>query len=142
MALGGCFCGQIRMEYNSPPPTSALCHCTDCRKLTGSPYTYNFVVKTTDLKIFGSPKGVAKTSDSRNAIKNFFCSDCGTSLFGHKVKSDGQPEETTIIRAGIFDDINFLNEMKPQLEIYTERRLEWLSPIEGVTQVVGMFEGS
>jgi hypothetical protein len=54
-----------------------LCHCFDCRKLTGTLYTYNFVVKIADLKITGSPKEVAKTSDSGNHIKNYFCSDCG-----------------------------------------------------------------
>jgi hypothetical protein len=54
-----------------------LCHCLDCRKLTGSLYTYNFVVKWTDLKITGSPKEVPKIADSGKHIKNYFCGDCG-----------------------------------------------------------------
>jgi len=139
MAVGGCFCGKVRIEYNGQPLTSALCHCHDCRKLTGSPYTYNFVVKSADLEISGSPKEVAKTSDSGNHIKNYFCSDCGTPLFGRKIKSDREPDEITIVRAGIFDDIGILNERKPEAEIYTDRRLEWVSPVEGAAQVSGMY---
>ncbi|KAB8202546.1 hypothetical protein BDV34DRAFT_215348 [Aspergillus parasiticus] len=55
----------------------ALCHCYDCRKLTGTLFTYSFVVHKADLKITGNPKEVAKRADSGNHIKNYFCSDCG-----------------------------------------------------------------
>ncbi|KAB8221957.1 hypothetical protein BDV33DRAFT_229847 [Aspergillus novoparasiticus] len=77
MVVGGCFCGNIRVEYNGEPIISALCHCYDCRKLTGTLFTYSFVVHKADLKITGSPKEVAKRADSGNHIKNYFCSDCG-----------------------------------------------------------------
>lgn len=62
----------------------------------------------------------------------------GTSLFGRKMKADGDPAEITIVRAGIFDD-QFLNEWKPQAEIFTDRRLAWVNPIEGADQVCGML---
>lgn len=98
MAVGDCFCGRVRVEFSGqpiksvsiPPPgrrlftalilflsQQGLCHCSDCRKLTGAPYSYSFVVKTADLEVTGSPKAVAKTADSGNHIKNYFCPDCG-----------------------------------------------------------------
>ncbi|PWY88676.1 hypothetical protein BO94DRAFT_623756 [Aspergillus sclerotioniger CBS 115572] len=138
MAVGGCFCGKIRIEYTGQPLMSALCHCLDCRKLTGSPYTYSYVVKSAELNVTGKPKEVPKTADSGSDIKNYFCPDCGTPLFGGKVKSDGTPEEVTILRAGIFDDSGILNERKPEAEIYTDRRLAWVEPIEGAAQFSGM----
>lgn len=161
MAVGGCFCGKIRIEYNGQPLTTALCHCDDCRKLTGSPYTYNFVVKSADLVITGSPKEVPKTADSGNQIRNYFCPDCGllpqlfcirrrlltnelgTPLFGWKVtlNTDGSceadPQGVIVIRAGIFDDVGTLNEAKPVAEIYTDRRLKWVCPLEGAQQFGG-----
>ncbi|KAJ5587204.1 uncharacterized protein N7459_002969 [Penicillium hispanicum] len=139
MAVGGCFCGKIRIEYNGPTLTSGLCHCLDCRKLTGSLYTHNYVVKTAGLEVSGSPKEAAKTSDSGNDVRRYFCSDCGSPLFGRKIKPNGDPDEVTIIRAGIFDDIEMLNERKPAAELYTERRLKWVSPIEGAAQFSGML---
>ncbi|KAA8649329.1 GFA family protein [Aspergillus tanneri] len=138
MVVGGCFCGKIRVQYNGQPITSGLCHCSDCRKLSGTLYTYNFVVKSADLKITGSPKEVAKTSDSGNHIKNYFCSDCGTPLYGLRMKSSGVPDEITIVRAGIFDDIGVLNQYKPEAEIYINGRVRWIDSVEGADQFIGM----
>ena len=63
----------------------------------------------------------------------------GTPIFGRKTNSNGDPNEITIIRAGIFDDLHILNEQKPVAEIYTDRRLKWLNPIEGADQFSGML---
>lgn len=63
----------------------------------------------------------------------------GTPLFGRKINSAGEPDETTVVRAGILDDAEKLNEQKPQVEIYTDTRLEWISPIEGASQFKGML---
>jgi len=98
------------------------------------------VVQSTDLEITsGRPREVAKTADSGNRIKNYFCADCGTPLFGWKITSDGERDEVTIVRAGIFDDVGILNGWRPEAEIYTGRRLEWVCPIEGAAQVGGMY---
>jgi len=55
----------------------ALCHCEDCRKLSGSPYTLNFLVKSSELKVIGSPTPVPKVADGGKKYKNYFCPDCG-----------------------------------------------------------------
>ncbi|GES63435.1 copper amine oxidase [Aspergillus terreus] len=115
-----------------------LCHCRDCRKFTGAAYSFAYVAKTADVTVSGSPKAVAKTSDSGKDIRNYFCPDCGTPMFGRKVMPDGKVDEITILRAGIFDD-EVLNEWKPEGELFTDRRLEWVSPLEGVEQYKGML---
>ena len=48
-------------------------------------------------------------------------------------------EDITVVRAGIFDDSRILNEWKPQAELYTDRRVEWVKPVEGAAQVCGML---
>lgn len=63
----------------------------------------------------------------------------GTPLFGRKISSNGDSDEITIVRAGIFDDIRILHERKPETEIYTEKRLKWISPVEGADQFSGML---
>jgi hypothetical protein len=70
------------MTYTYPAFLQGLCHCSDCRKITGSLYSYNFVVKRADLKIIGSPKELAKIADSGTHIKNYFCADCGVYCTG------------------------------------------------------------
>lgn len=63
----------------------------------------------------------------------------GTLLFEQRIKPDGAPNEFTIIQAGIFDDIQLLNEQKPEAELYTDRRLKWVNPIEEADQFSGMM---
>jgi hypothetical protein len=46
------------------------------------------------------------------------------------------------VRAGIFDDLKGMQFGKPQLEIYTVQRLEWVEPIEGCMQFDGMLPSS
>lgn len=62
----------------------------------------------------------------------------GTPLFGRKTNADGGSVETTVVRAGIFDDIQILDDRKPDMEIYTDRRLAWISPLKGTVQFSGM----
>ncbi|KAL4922937.1 GFA family protein [Aspergillus undulatus] len=142
MAVGSCFCGRITVEYTSPPLISGLCHCADCRKLTSALFSYSFIIKTADLKITGTPKETTKGSDSGNVIKNYFCPDCGTQLYGHSIHpSTGIPGETTVVRAGIFD-ISILDQHKPAAEIYTSGRVSWMCPLEGAKQFAGMLPGA
>jgi len=61
----------------------------------------------------------------------------GTPLFGGKTKDDG----TRVVRAGILDDIEILNSQKPQVEIYTDRRLDWITAVEGAKQFGGNLTG-
>ena len=63
----------------------------------------------------------------------------GTPLFGRKANFSEEPAETTVVRAGIFDDRGILNERKPELEIFTDSRLEWVCSIEKASQFSGML---
>jgi hypothetical protein len=65
----------------------------------------------------------------------------GSSLYGGAVAESGQIERVAV-RAGIFDDLKGMQFGKPQLEIYTAQRLEWVKPIEGCVQFDGMLPSS
>lgn len=64
----------------------------------------------------------------------------GTPLFGRRIKADGELAEITILRAGIFEDEELLNKRGPEAELYTERRLKWVDPVEGAAQINGMLK--
>jgi Glutathione-dependent formaldehyde-activating enzyme len=50
-------------------PTQALCHCADCRKISGGNYSNNIVVPSQNFKILsGTPKEISKTADSGKEI--------------------------------------------------------------------------
>lgn len=62
----------------------------------------------------------------------------GSPLYGHKIKPDGELNEVTVVRAGIFDDIEMLDQRKPEAELFCGSRLKWMKPIEGAAQFSGM----
>lgn len=70
---------------------------------------------------------------------SYLTESLGTPLYGITLNSEGVPEENSVIRAGIFDDLEVLNQKKPDLEIYTASRVKWLAPIEGAGQFPGML---
>lgn len=70
----------------------ALCHCADCRKISGSAYSTNLFVDVAALNLVaGSPKLYSKPTDAGNTITSYFCGDCGGTLWrqssGYPVRS-------------------------------------------------------
>ncbi|KAL4903565.1 hypothetical protein BDW74DRAFT_155765, partial [Aspergillus multicolor] len=116
-----------------------ICYCSDCRKNSGSLFTYSFVFKNDDIKVTGTPKVIQKNADSGNTIKNHFCDECGTPLYGTRINADGSPGQVTIVRAGVFDDLEMFNQLPPKAELYVGERVSWLCPVEGAEQFVGMI---
>src|SRR5213596_1551536 len=77
---GGCACGAIRYEVTAEPIVTFNCHCRDCQKTTGGPYTPVFYVPAKAFKITkGTPKYFGTTSEMmgdnvrvfvRNAVRD------------------------------------------------------------------------
>lgn len=60
-------------------------------------------------------------------------------MYGKSTSPDGVVSPTTVLRAGIFDDLEFLNEHKPEGELFVGGRVNWLTPIEGAMEFPGML---
>ncbi|KIV95677.1 hypothetical protein PV10_03301 [Exophiala mesophila] len=138
MPTGSCFCGNIKIEYSGEPAMTALCHCSDCRKISGGNYSNNIVVPSANFSITsGKPKEISKTADSGKSITSGFCPDCGTTLFRYG-DSFGGVDGMRIIKAGILDDVNVINSIKPGAELFSNERVSWVSAVEGAGQVNNM----
>ncbi|RVX69162.1 hypothetical protein B0A52_07138 [Exophiala mesophila] len=138
MPTGSCFCGNIKIEYSGEPAMTALCHCGDCRKISGGNYSNNIVVPSANFSITsGKPKEISKTADSGKSITSGFCPDCGTTLFRYG-DSFGGVDGMRIIKAGILDDVNVINSIKPGAELFSNERVSWVSALEGAGQVNNM----
>ncbi|KAF7880423.1 uncharacterized protein EAF02_007269 [Botrytis sinoallii] len=135
MPSGGCFCYAIRISYTGEPGAHLLCHCTDCRKITGATYSNNIVLPEGQFKLeSGNPKTISKKADSGNQVTSHFCGDCGTTLYR---TGDSFPNQV-ILKAGVLDDDNWPNENVPKGELFVKERVKWLSEIPGAAQMEGM----
>lgn len=98
---GGCLCGKVRFEFKGPIETAGACHCTDCRRITGSAYGVSFPVSTEgDFTLHGEASSYEKTGDSGNAITRWFCNSCGAPLY---TTSPVHPDKI-YIKAGALDE--------------------------------------
>ncbi|KAI0178666.1 Mss4-like protein [Hypoxylon sp. FL1284] len=128
---GGCFCGKIRISYEGEPANKLLCHCTDCRKITGSTFSTNVMVPSAQFRITsGTPKTITKVADSGKDITSSFCGDCGTTLF-RESETFGNNKA---VKAGIMDDQAVVDDAKPAFELFAHRRVGWVPEMPGAEQ--------
>ncbi|KAJ7274895.1 Mss4-like protein [Mycena rebaudengoi] len=142
-ATATCFCGAVQLAFPTVAPgliNTFVCHCTDCRKVTGSMFASNFTIADTHLQHLRGRENLrtfsqSKTIRSGSTMSDSFCATCGTLMYR---ASTGQPGQS-FLRIGTVDDFH-LHEtrLKPQVEQFTESRVGWLKPVEGVRQVEGM----
>ncbi|KAK7209431.1 hypothetical protein V2G26_016609 [Clonostachys chloroleuca] len=82
MPRGGCLCGKIRIAYYGEPNAKVICHCTDCRKISGSTYGVDLLIPTDRFFVTaGDVRKYQKPADSGRILTSHFCGDCGTTLF-------------------------------------------------------------
>ena len=79
MIAGSCLCGGVRFEYARAVTQVGLCHCSLCRKVSGSASNAVIIVPETDFRwirgeelrrVFAKPSG----------WKTTFCATCGSPL--------------------------------------------------------------
>ncbi|RYP71999.1 hypothetical protein DL771_004468 [Monosporascus sp. 5C6A] len=135
MPEGSCFCGKVRIAYEGEPTGKALCHCLDCRKISGSTYSTNIMVPGSAFKVIsGTPKTISKKADSGNQITSHFCGDCGTTLF----RDSPSFGDNKAIKVGILDDVNALEDAKPAVELFAGRKPSWIPDVPGAGKLDGM----
>jgi hypothetical protein len=115
--------------------TQALCHCLDCKKMSGSAYSTNIVAPGEGFKVTsGKPKTWTKKADSGADVTTSFCGDCGTNLW-RETSTFG---ENKVVKIGIFDNLSDLNDAKPDVELYAPQRASWIPALPGAKQLKGM----
>ena len=99
MQTGGCLCGAVRFEVDGPIGPITCCHCSLCRRASGSAFTTSASV---DAERFRVVKGneLLREFESSPQNRRAFCSQCGSQLFG---RHDAYPAVVRV-RAGAFDD--------------------------------------
>lgn len=116
---GGCLCGAVRYEWRGTGLSASYCHCPDCRKATGGPYTVGVGVDAAGLTIrSGEPKGYTKIADSGREITREFCPECGSPLFTRGEVLPG----VVWIKAGSLDEPELI---EPTHQTWTQMAVPW-----------------
>jgi hypothetical protein len=115
---GGCLCGAVKYEVTGEAKRFYHCHCSRCRKVTGTGHASNMFLQPANLKWLSGEELVRsfKVPEAKR-FSNSFCSVCGSRLPRQAKESD-----VVMIPAGSLDDAAPIN---PQARIFSGSRASW-----------------
>ena len=121
---GSCLCGEVQFEVDGPFEKFYLCHCSYCRKDTGSAHGANLFSRSASLRwLSGEASAVVFILPNTRHARSF-CSRCGSAL--PHVQMGG---ELLIVPAGSLDtDVP----IQPQAHLFTASRANWDNGLESV----------
>ena len=95
---GSCGCGAVKFEIDAPLIGAAYCHCTRCQRRTGGASSITALAQPGTIRVIEGEDKV-KAWAPGDGWDKFFCSECGSALFG------GPPGENNFaaVRLGVID---------------------------------------
>jgi hypothetical protein len=100
MVHGSCLCGVVAFEVRLPFVRFVNCHCSRCRKATGSAYAANAVVQPDAFRwTRGADRVVRYDLPQARSFATTFCGACGSPL-PHLTRSGRE----VIVPAGSLDE--------------------------------------
>lgn len=126
---GGCQCGAVRYRIVQPPLTFYHCHCSTCRRQSGSAFGSSLMIHADALALSGPVTALEWVGGSGCVSDQRFCPQCGTRM-SHRIRG----RDTAVVKAGTLDDATWLH---PAGHIFTDGRMPWIPPDPGVLDFPG-----
>lgn len=115
---GSCLCGQVTYRCDADMGIFQYCHCSRCRKFTGSAYAANLFVRAEDFHWLGGEALVKQYAPEHTKyFTTRFCRGCGSSL--PWLSKNGK---VVIVPAGTLDN---LPATRPSQNIFYASRAGW-----------------
>jgi hypothetical protein len=115
---GGCLCGAVEYEIRGEPSKFYHCHCSRCRKSTGTGHSSNLFVQPATLEWLKGGELVRsfKIPEAKRFTRQF-CASCGSPL-------PRQLKDTDIVIAPA-GSLDVEPALRPQARIFWESRAGW-----------------
>ena len=115
---GSCLCGEVHYEITGSLGVFQYCHCSRCRKFTGSAYAPNIIVAPDQFEWLQGEEhlGRFEIKDARHFATSF-CTQCGSSL-----PWKTQSEKAVVIPAGTLD---IDPEIRPFQNVFYDSKADW-----------------
>jgi hypothetical protein len=79
---GSCLCGGVRYEITGELGEFGYCHCTSCRKASGSAHGANAPVDRARLRLLSGGELLREYESSPGKLR-VFCSTCGSPMYAY-----------------------------------------------------------
>jgi hypothetical protein len=131
MIEGSCLCGGVKFQIRRAVGPFELCHCTRCRKVSGSAFLPWLGVLQEDFQFTQGRELIrsyeAPLRDTPPPYRTSFCSRCGSQV--------PDPDSTSPwfeIPPGALDDDPHL---RPDKHIYVDTKSPWYAITDGLPQL-------
>ena len=124
---GSCLCGEVRYEVRGEFEHFFLCHCSRCRKGSGSAHGANLFSSTAKLTWLAGEKNVNEYAVPGTLHKRAFCSKCGAAV--PSIQMDGA---LIVVPAGSLDSAV---DSRPDAHIFVASRAKWDRQLEDVPRI-------
>jgi hypothetical protein len=118
--LGGCACGAVRYAAHGTPKFVSNCHCRDCRRATGAPFS-TWLGYDTDQVSWSGERAIFRSSPT---VSRGFCAKCGTPL---SYSGKHWATETHLL-IGTFD---VADDLIPTADSSVRDKLSWVQLVSG-----------
>jgi len=129
---GGCLCGGVRYEIRGAFLRASCCHCSRCRRHSGSAFGVQGRVLREQFRLLHGTDLLRTYRPGDGAVK-VFCTLCGSSLFGGSWP-DG-PELT--VRLGSVDSDPGI---RPQFHTFTGSKAVWHEILDDLPQYEEIYK--
>jgi hypothetical protein len=131
MIRGGCLCGAVRFELLRAIGPFELCHCSRCRKASGSAYLAAVGVRAQDFRLVAGREQITSYElpvlEAPPGYARPFCRRCGC------LAPEPEPRGPWFeIAAGLLDDDPGL---RPDRHIMVEHKAAWTTITDGLPQL-------
>jgi hypothetical protein len=125
MPTGTCLCGRVRFTIQGMIHNARYCHCSNCRKFSGTAYAAWGLVRTDEFTLSASDPGVTRYHSGGGL--RAFCSCCGSPVWF-------EPDNLPALRGvplGVIDDLEI---GAPTMHVWTKSMVPWVSLSDALPQ--------
>ena len=130
---GKCLCGAVKYKLSENPLFTQVCHCKDCKVLTGSSYVVNSSVLENTLIVEGEVSSTELKAGSGASCKTYFCTKCGAYVYADY---DSAIKRLTLRTKNLDNPENFT----PKVHILKKNKDPWLNLSENVICFEEMYD--
>ena len=115
---GSCLCGEVTYAVRKPFSTFQYCHCSRCRKMSGSAHACNIIVPPEQFNWLTGEENIGRfnPTDTKH-FATAFCKNCGSTL-----PWMAKTGTAAIVPAGTLDDDP---QQQPAINIFWDSRAPW-----------------
>lgn len=127
---GSCQCGAVKFQVSGPFESFFLCHCSRCRKDTGSAHAANLFSTVAKIAWLSGEDRIKTYRVPESRHEKSFCVECGSAVPG--VQMDGA---LLVVPAGSLDTPV---DIRPNAHICVSSRANWDDGLEDIVKLEGL----